>query len=89
MLCKNNIDSTYYISPIIHTTNQNINLTKKVPSDITFWAKIWDHTIYQYILKWVGCFLDQSICSKYGFCIDMSEGIIDLRLIIMLLVRMS
>ena len=29
------------------------------------------------------------MCSKYGFCIGMSEGIMDLRLIIMLLVRMS
>ena len=29
------------------------------------------------------------MCSKYGFCIVMSEGIIDLRLIIMLLVGMS
>ena len=29
------------------------------------------------------------ICSKCGFCIIMPEGIIDLRLIIMLLVGMS
>ena len=32
---------------------------------------------------------DQYRCSKYGFCIIIPEGIIDLRLIIMLLVRMS
>ena len=31
----------------------------------------------------------ECICSKYGFGIGMSEGIMDLRLIIMLLVRMS
>ena len=30
-----------------------------------------------------------SLCSKYGFCIIIPEGIIDLRLIIMLLVRLS
>ena len=29
------------------------------------------------------------ICSKYGFCIIVPEGIMDLRFIIMLLVRMS
>ena len=29
------------------------------------------------------------MCSKYGFSIVMSEGIIDLRLIVMLLVGMS
>ena len=29
------------------------------------------------------------MCSKYGFCIGVSEGIVDLRLIIMLLVGMS
>ena len=32
---------------------------------------------------------DPNICSEYGFCIVMSEGIIDLRLIIMLLVGIS
>ena len=33
--------------------------------------------------------LDQHTCSKYGFGIVMLEGIIDLRLIVMLLVGMS